>query len=807
MRLTHVLLRWYKSFNIGHGQSTSRRGGDSRPWNELDIKGAPDILLPFVEVPLDRDITTIVGGNETGKSHLLNAISKVLTGRGVPDNRPFSQTDLCHYAAVRSPNADVWPHIGITIETEESGELEELLGTANIPTRAQSGDREQFTLLLAPHNARVALLYIRGASDPIDLNQGQLDAIRGSLPKVEFIDSKAALPDQIWIRSVIQAYKGTYSPGKFYDPAVADLAARFMAELAPAQSQIDPQNLSALQKIQKELAAGQIDEAASAELVVLLLRDILGVTPATLEYLEKIPEDERGYIEGIVSEWNRLIEERLILSTYWQQDDMFNLRVSCKGRKLYFEITDRTKSVYTFRERSSGLRYFLSYYIQAKALEISARNRGSVVLMDEPDSFLSVLGQKNLLAVFESLVNPDQSGGCCQLIYTTHSPFLLNRNFPSRIKLLKKEDLDQGTQYVLESYVRHYEPVRSALGIELAQTLFLGSANLVLEGTSDQLLLAELSRLFHVGHGSIHSLDLNQIVLVSAESAPAVEKLLSVSQFGNEKLPPTVVLLDGDPQGVATRNSITGGARNKPKLIDPEYVILLNDVIDTARVIEDIVPSSIWIEGLRSYINRYCTIAVEHRGSELEAAYKEISAGERVGAATSEFFSSFEELGSYDKLGVMQECVERIRDAVRTDSNSPEVKILRERHDRLCHEIQRRIDDAIKTSERESWAQGCRRVVSEFLKIHGSSCRTIDLELHLEHLKKRAESFGHGAKAMLDAVSAIAEQVIKAKAARQTRIDGRAWEWIRDALNRIAEVPMNPVIPPKNDDHTGTNSD
>jgi len=73
MRLTKVLLRWYRSFNVNYGGYHDGSDGASelRPWN-----GTGD--FPFVEIPIDAGITTIVGLNETGKSHLLTAIEKVL---------------------------------------------------------------------------------------------------------------------------------------------------------------------------------------------------------------------------------------------------------------------------------------------------------------------------------------------------------------------------------------------------------------------------------------------------------------------------------------------------------------------------------------------------------------------------------------------------------------------------------------------------------------------------------------------------------------------------------------------------------
>ena len=86
------------------------------------------------------------------------------------------------------------------------------------------------------------------------------------------------------------------------------------------------------------------------------------------------------------------------------------------------------------------------------------------------------------MSVFESLVSPESSNKTCQLIYTTHSPYLINRNFPRRIRVVSKEDAEEGTQYIEQARARRYEPVRTALGIDSSQTLFMGSQNVLMEG-------------------------------------------------------------------------------------------------------------------------------------------------------------------------------------------------------------------------------------------------------------------------------------------------------------------------------------
>jgi len=86
MKVAAVLLRWYKSFNTNYMGYTDRRAGVSpRPWNLLSRNTESESDFPFIEIPVEPDITTIVGANESGKSHLLCAISKVITGNGTPD--------------------------------------------------------------------------------------------------------------------------------------------------------------------------------------------------------------------------------------------------------------------------------------------------------------------------------------------------------------------------------------------------------------------------------------------------------------------------------------------------------------------------------------------------------------------------------------------------------------------------------------------------------------------------------------------------------------------------------------------------
>jgi hypothetical protein len=321
---------------------------------------------------------------------------------------------------------------------------------------------------------------------------------------------------------------------------------------------------------------------------------------------------DRGYVERLVAEINHRLDETLDLTHFWQQDEQFRLTVDYKAGFFHFEITDRTGAKYTFNERSSGLRYFLSYYIQAKAIETANEKRGSIVLMDEPDNFLSIAGQRNLLQVFETLVSPKTSSGTCQLLYTTHSPFLVNRNFPKRLCLVRKGDGSEGTQYVPRSGIRRYEPVRSALSVDCAETVFMGAKNIVVEGVSDQRIIIAAIQRFGEPSDIERFLDLNSVIFVSAGGASYVPRLVAKSISGDEKRPIIVVLLDGDVAGSKAFQELTAGG-----LLDNQFVTTLDQIgispswTDRVSVIEDLIPPSLLGAAAQRYLGERWKVDVD----------------------------------------------------------------------------------------------------------------------------------------------------------------------------------------------------
>jgi len=87
MYLKAVLARFFKSFNFDYLRKNHSEA-KSLPWESIG-----NTWFPFVRIPLTRDITTIVGANESGKSHSLSAIKKGLSGKNI------SRRDFCRWNA------------------------------------------------------------------------------------------------------------------------------------------------------------------------------------------------------------------------------------------------------------------------------------------------------------------------------------------------------------------------------------------------------------------------------------------------------------------------------------------------------------------------------------------------------------------------------------------------------------------------------------------------------------------------------------------------------------------------------------
>lgn len=807
MKLKRILLRWYKSFHLNYRGVTDK--GEAtlyRPWNKLSPSFAPSDEFPFIEIPVEDDITTIVGANESGKSHLLNAITKVVRGTGTDKSDDFARTDLCHYAGVRTRNVEAWPNIGLQFAIESEAEFNRINEALNgvLPVSGQAIPKS-FALILAPdeHESKPACLYVEPHDQPIWIDEAQLTLIRALLPSVQFIDSHAVLSSEIPLARLLAAYgeKDFDGVGLRNRKSVEQALQQIRDLTVPAPNQaIQPEYVRSIESIQRQVKEIAKHNVSDDSLEMHLFKEILEINSDTLRFLYSLDTDKRGYVEGQIAKWNDELSNRLNLAHYWRQDEQFSLTINFKDGIVYFQIRDKTESLYTFKERSSGLKYFLSYYIQAKAMEMSSRNRNSIILMDEPDSALSVLAQRNLLAVFESLVSPESSNQTCQLIYTTHSPYLINRNFPRRIRVVKKEDAEEGTQYIEQARTRRYEPVRTALGIDSAPSLFLGSDNILLEGSTDQYLFTELIRVFATPSNVSEFLDLNSVVVVSADGVGNVENVLDQSRWADEPIPPTAVLLDSDEpaKDVIKRISENPGR----VLIDRAFVATLDELLkpfgDNAAIVtlEDIVPRSIYAEAINAYFTKWLNETKIQCEAEISAALKAKDFGKQgLVAGTKLLFKTVkpDSDGDYDKMGVFQEVVALTLRRLESVDDS-EMLHLKNNVIKLCDFVREALAKARVATAKHSTTQAIKRIVNDFSRLNKDNVPVTTLQRLFNRLEREAAPIGKDGEAVMRVINQSIVELDNFRQVGQDRIAGEQWRTWKARIEAIRKNPLTAMV-------------
>ncbi|MCB2062418.1 MAG: ATP-binding protein [Novosphingobium sp.] len=588
MKLKTAYARFYKSFNFDHARKLDERVA-KQPWEIFR-----DRFYPYVTVELDPRITTVVGANESGKSHLLGVIRKAITGEGI------EQRDLCRYSPFFgvSLGQRCWPHVGVgwdKVTKDEAARIAELLKIENTSFRR---------FLMFRESPEILTVWTPNGQDfsKHELSEEQTQAFTRMVPHTFEINSNIALPNSVpfsFLESGGDALAATYS--RFMIERLVGAIGSVKPILSGGASSVQ-QNA---EKVANALAgfaepiSNHVDDATlkSLELGRSLLLTLGEIDPDSLTELSLgIDQQHDGYVGGLLEAVNQQLDRKLNFRRYWVQDRDFSLKVSTRDRELVFVISDRTGTVYTFSERSSGLKYFLSYLIQTQIHRPSS-GQESILLMDEPDTYLSAEAQQDLMRVFRDLAEPEPGIDPIQVVYVTHSPFLLDKNHSERIRVLEKGTGYDGTRIVPSVSRNHYEPLRSAFGAFVGESAFVGSVNLLVEGAADQIILAGAANLIRQRSPGIleDTLDLNQMVIVPSGSAREIGyTVFRIRGQGADK-PPVVALLDGDQEGLDAKADFASDQRLR-KLIKPENILDLKQLGEgevnwpDSPVTEDLIP-------------------------------------------------------------------------------------------------------------------------------------------------------------------------------------------------------------------------
>ncbi|MBI5151332.1 MAG: AAA family ATPase [Candidatus Pacebacteria bacterium] len=335
-----------------------------------------------------------------------------------------------------------------------------------------------------------------------------------------------------------------------------------------------------------------------------------GVTPAELEDSKFV--EFQGLIK-LSSFWNKkaelfkdgsnsvglrtqasrkLTEEVKKLWSQGKSDYNFIINLD-SGPKLSLAIEDNTGNFDSPSSRSLGFRAFFSFYLAIYAYTSSVSPSGYIFLFDEPDIHLHPEAQKDLLRELRNL------GKSNQIVFATHSPFMIDKNNLLSTVVIKKQTVQEqpkGTKVIHKPYLSNWLAVRETLGVMMSDTLLYAQKSLFVEGTSDRLFICAILDRFK----DELNIDLNYLSLLDGDrksEALGVARIL-LSEGRN-----LVALVDGDEGGEDLAKQYLKLAKDLSKEESVQTTNLKTVTGAKKPVsIEDMLPIDIFSSAVNKYI-------------------------------------------------------------------------------------------------------------------------------------------------------------------------------------------------------------
>lgn len=437
-------------------------------------------------VSLSNDgITTLVGQNESGKSSILKGLYALAI-------RQIDNDDI--------RSGEQFPIITYVIQFDDQNEFEKIIDSSKPLT-------EEFkTTLLGTYNNNdmITLIFSWNNKDKnFDIDLEESCSLGTYLLAYKPEDGKAEEFNQWHIRFLEAFYED------FPDIIL------FENDILPNKIYLD-------QLIKKESNTNGYQAVLN----------FLKASNTQLETLEKIKNNDRQ-IEELKDRINKMLNSELdqFWSQYLGEKEKirlhFDLRAEPNTNRYYLSFWAKDLSgTFTLAQRSSGAKWFISFFLAFLAVKNSntkLSTSNTVLLIDEPGIYLHPTAQKDILGLLE------QNKTNMQIIYSTHSPFLIDTNHLNRLLVVERVSLAEslGTQTKLLTLQQLSScstdallPLHSKLGMEITQTPFItGKKSIILEELSALYYIQGFNKLFDM------QLEMNILPATGADNLPLLTNL------------------------------------------------------------------------------------------------------------------------------------------------------------------------------------------------------------------------------------------------------------------------------------------
>jgi len=448
-------------------------------------------------VGIEPDVTCLVGKNESGKTNILQALLRLN-----PADQGAVLDEVLDYPARltrerRDAPADKQIPVVVATFRYDQGDVDEIeqeLGLGALLSREFTVTKGYRTPALTIGHRWEEKAIARWLASQVELVPAAAAAVTSQETLRGLLGALDALPEApqaaqdlaARIRAISERGIGGYLVDKFAWPRLPKFV--YFADYDSMPAKISIPDLIARRD------AGTLERGEQA------LLSLLSKAAVKPEDFLQVDQHER-LIRSLEIAGNDISDE---VFKYWTQNKELEVKLQVlqpetgavpplnQGPILEIRVYNKKHRVSVqFSERSRGFVWFFSFLSYFTELEHAATS-DLILLLDEPGLSLHGRAQHDLLDLIDDRLAPRH-----QVIYTTHSPFMVAADHLDRVRTVIDLD-DQGTVVSSEIFKADQDttfPLMSAMGFELTQSLFVGPHCLLLEGPSDLIYLDVFSDL------------------------------------------------------------------------------------------------------------------------------------------------------------------------------------------------------------------------------------------------------------------------------------------------------------------------
>ncbi|ADW67859.1 ATP-dependent nuclease [Granulicella tundricola] len=459
------------------------------------------------DVQIEPTVTVLVGQNDSGKTGFLQALDRTNSVNPKQTFNPIEDYPRRYLTKYERELAKDPPVVVQLTYSASSGEI----ASINNDLGPVVGDPFFFSVDFKYGGGKAIGLSVNEsplisqilAIDPLKLlaapELGKTSTLRQFFTKLEAIDLNEAAKAQI------DALRAKFLPGADnWDSLLSYyIYKQYVASRLPQFVYFDDYKLLPgkvnLPSFQQRVAAAIAQKKALSD-QDSTVQALLRMAGISLEELNSPTNYET--IKAKLESFSNDITDRVF--KYWKQntelDVLFDIKSDANdlapfnsGNNLYIRIASRRHRMsMPFDRRSKGFIWFFSFIIWFASVkeEVNAKN-DLVLLLDEPGLSLHALAQADFLGYIRELSSD------YQVIYTTHSPFMVDSDKLLEVRVVQDQD-GSGTKIssnLSGSDPKTLFPLQAALGYTIAQNLFISTRNLLVEGPSELLYFKHFSAL------------------------------------------------------------------------------------------------------------------------------------------------------------------------------------------------------------------------------------------------------------------------------------------------------------------------